>query len=302
MGIVQDSLLGSYIMTTQNFFLEKHELMDTIFEVLGNDFDGNIPVPCILKPQPLWSGKQLMSMILPDININPFAKADMSDNTVCIRRGYICTGRFNKKVLGRSERGLIHRMVHQEGIEQTSKFMTQVQWLANKMLLKHGFSTGIEDCCIEQKLSKQVEHELQSIMDKCHNYDLPEHKAFQTLNRARDSIAKKVIESLPSSHGMATMIAAGSKGSNINIAQIAVAVGQQSVDGQRIPTNSFNRTSSHYCHSDPDPVGRGFCKNSYLKGLGPAEFFRHMMGGRTGLIDTAVSIQMGRIFCHIELL
>ncbi len=33
---------------------------------------------------------------------------------------------------------------------------------------------------------------------------------------------------------------------------------------------------------------RGFVENSYLKGLTPQEFFFHMMGGREGLIDTAV--------------
>lgn len=33
---------------------------------------------------------------------------------------------------------------------------------------------------------------------------------------------------------------------------------------------------------------RGFVENSYLAGLTPAEFFFHAMGGREGLIDTAV--------------
>lgn len=33
---------------------------------------------------------------------------------------------------------------------------------------------------------------------------------------------------------------------------------------------------------------RGFVENSYLQGLSPQEFFFHAMGGREGLIDTAV--------------
>jgi DNA-directed RNA polymerase II subunit RPB1 len=36
------------------------------------------------------------------------------------------------------------------------------------------------------------------------------------------------------------------------------------------------------------PESRGFVENSYLQGLTPQEFFFHAMGGREGLIDTAV--------------
>ncbi|CAN0432232.1 unnamed protein product, partial [Discosporangium mesarthrocarpum] len=39
---------------------------------------------------------------------------------------------------------------------------------------------------------------------------------------------------------------------------------------------------------DLGPESRGFVENSYLRGLSPQEFFFHAMGGREGLIDTAV--------------
>ena len=45
------------------------------------------------------------------------------------------------------------------------------------------------------------------------------------------------------------------------------------------------------CRYTPDdfgPESRGFVENSYLRGLTPQEFFFHAMGGREGLIDTAV--------------
>jgi DNA-directed RNA polymerase II subunit RPB1 len=38
------------------------------------------------------------------------------------------------------------------------------------------------------------------------------------------------------------MVAAGSKGSNMNIAQIMVCVGQQNVEGKRIPNGFHRRT------------------------------------------------------------
>ena len=156
MGIVQDSLLASYLITSQETFIDKPRFYDLIFSALGDEWDGVIPVPAIVKPQPLWTGKQLMSMILPDISFNAYDEPDMNDEKVCIRRGYICTGRFNKKIIGKGvERGLIHRMIHQEGQERTAKFMSMIQFVANDWMMHHSFSTGIQDCSItkiKQKL------------------------------------------------------------------------------------------------------------------------------------------------------
>lgn len=44
----------------------------------------------------------------------------------------------------------------------------------------------------------------------------------------------------------------------------------------------------HFIKDDYGPESRGFVENSYLAGLTPTEFFFHAMGGREGLIDTAV--------------
>ena len=65
-------------------------------------------------------------------------------------------------------------------------------------------------------------------------------------------------------------------------------LGQVSVDGKRIPYGFDNRTLPHYNKFDDSPVARGFVENSFIKGLSPQELFFHAMGGRIGLIDTAV--------------
>jgi len=67
-----------------------------------------------------------------------------------------------------------------------------------------------------------------------------------------------------------------------------VCVGQQNVEGKRIPYGFNRRTLPHFTKDDYGPESRGFVKNSYLTGLTPDEFFFHAMGGREGLIDTAV--------------
>jgi DNA-directed RNA polymerase II subunit RPB1 len=84
------------------------------------------------------------------------------------------------------------------------------------------------------------------------------------------------------------MVTAGSKGSFINISQMTACVGQQNVEGKRIPFGFIDRTLPHFTKDDYGPESRGFVENSYLRGLTPQEFFFHAMGGREGLIDTAV--------------
>ncbi|KAL7125949.1 hypothetical protein ABFS83_14G151200 [Erythranthe nasuta] len=84
------------------------------------------------------------------------------------------------------------------------------------------------------------------------------------------------------------MVTAGSKGSFINISQMTACVGQQNVEGKRIPFGFVDRTLPHFTKDDYGPESRGFVENSYLRGLTPQEFFFHAMGGREGLIDTAV--------------
>lgn len=70
--------------------------------------------------------------------------------------------------------------------------------------------------------------------------------------------------------------------------KVIAVVGQQNVEGKRIPFGFKHRTLPHFIKDDYGPESRGFVENSYLAGLTPTEFFFHAMGGREGLIDTAV--------------
>jgi DNA-directed RNA polymerase II subunit RPB1 len=58
--------------------------------------------------------------------------------------------------------------------------------------------------------------------------------------------------------------------------------------GKRIPFGFQHRTLPHFIKDDYSPESKGFIEHSYLQGLTPTEFFFHAMGGREGLIDTAI--------------
>ena len=265
-------MLGAYLMTACECYIDKPTFFDIVFGAIG-DWDGVIPPPAILKPKELWTGRQLLSMIIPKMAFNAYKPPDMDNEQVCIRGGYICTGRFNKKILGKVERGLIHRMVHLEGNKRTAKFMSQLQFVVTQWLNGHSHSTGVEDCCTSLEVKKKVWKKLNDTVEACNYVTIDEDTANSVLNRVRDVAAKHVIDALPPNHGMLQMIKSGSKGSYINIAQISCCVGQNNVEGKRIATGNNNRTSSHYQQFSSDPIGRGFCINSYLTGLSPKEFF-----------------------------
>lgn len=74
----------------------------------------------------------------------------------------------------------------------------------------------------------------------------------------------------------------------VSFLKVIAVVGQQNVEGKRIPFGFRHRTLPHFNKDDYGPESRGFVENSYLAGLTPSEFFFHAMGGREGLIDTAV--------------
>jgi DNA-directed RNA polymerase subunit A' len=72
---------------------------------------------------------------------------------------------------------------------------------------------------------------------------------------------------------------------------MTAALGQQSVRGKRIEKGYLSRALPHFSQNDPSPDARGFVRSNYRDGLNPIEFFFHAMGGREGLVDTAVRTQ-----------
>lgn len=90
MGIVQDALLGINRLTSRDTFVEKHVLMNILMFV-EYDLERGLPQPAILKPKPLWSGKQVISLVIPD-TINAeygggYEKVDHKDTKVVVQRG-----------------------------------------------------------------------------------------------------------------------------------------------------------------------------------------------------------------------
>ena len=120
------------------------------------------------------------------------------------------------------------------------------------------------------------------------NVDEFEMQVNSILNKAMEESGKEARNSLSKDNKFLMIVNSGSKGSILNITQMIQGLGQQNVDAKRIPYGFDSRTLPHFSKYDDTPYARGFVENSYISGLSAPELFFHAMGGRVGLIDTAV--------------
>ena len=118
--------------------------------------------------------------------------------------------------------------------------------------------------------------------------DTLEVNIMSTLAGARDQAGNIAGNYLGMSNPAVIMAKTGARGSMLNLSQMAGCVGQQAVRGERIARGYWDRTLPHFHKGDLGAYARGFCSDSYKSGLNPTEFFFHAMGGREGLVDTAV--------------
>lgn len=315
MGIVQDTLCGIYKICRRDVFLSREEVMNIMLWV--PDWDGVIPQPAVLKPRPRWTGKQMISMVLPPalnlVRIDGKASqpsgerfAPAGDGGLFVAEGQLLFGLFNKKSVGTGSNGIIHTIFNEFGHEAAMAFFNGAQTVVNYWLLHNGFSIGIGDTVpdvgtvdmVKLEVDKK-KAEVEEITQSAVAEDLEalpgmnvretfESKVSAALNGARDEAGTATENSLKDINNAIQMARAGSKGSTINISQMTAIVGQQSVEGKRIPFGFKYRTLPHFAKDDYSAASKGFVENSYLRGLTPTEFFFHAMAGREGLIDTAV--------------
>ena len=111
------------------------------------------------------------------------------------------------------------------------------------------------------------------------------------LGKARDKAATTANSSLEDNNAGKIMATTGARGSSLNVGQMAGALGQQARRGNRLNKGYNNRVLAHFAPHDNDPDAHGFVKSNYRDGLSTLEFFFHAMGGREGLVDTAVRTQ-----------
>lgn len=306
--IVQDSLLGNFLMTKKSqvclsraqFYQMASILSENRLKLLDEKMR-KYRTFCS-KPDTCYDGRMLFSLLLPpDFFYRNKNDADPEEPIVIIREGILIQGAIKKTNLGSSHKSLVTTLYQEYGEKVCIEFINDVQYLSNQYLLRVGFSIGISDCLVTKKdeiqtcISRSF-LKAKSIEEHTKDERIREAYVSFALSGARDTgmaIAKNALQK--DNHFIATVVS-GAKGDYFNIAQITGLLGQQSLNGQRIqPLLSNNtRTLPHYpLHQkeytdDMKYESSGFIRSSFVHGLSPREYFFHAMTGREGITDTAM--------------
>ncbi|EFA01191.1 DNA-directed RNA polymerase III subunit RPC1 [Tribolium castaneum] len=321
----QDFLTGGYLLTKKDTFLDlahASQLAATLLAENDTNMQIDLPTPCILKPRRLWSGKQICSLIFrPNkkcpvkANLEAKGKAYTKNRELCVKDSYVLirnseliAGTLDKSHLGSGGKGnnIFYVILRDFGSEYAIKSMWRLAKLTSYYLMNSGFSIGIGDVTPSKGLLRRKNKLLEDGYTKCDEYirqmadgrlqcqpgctaeETLEAVILKELSVIREHAGQACLAELHPTNSPLIMALSGSKGSFINISQMIACVGQQALNGKRVPDGFENRSLPHFPHHSKTPEAKGFVENSFYTGLTPTEFFFHTMGGREGLVDTAV--------------
>jgi len=295
-GIYQDSLLGSFRFTRPNVKLTPREAMNLLAMF------PRVNVQKLLENKDNLTSFDIISQILPEMTL----KYKKEDNVMEIRNGKYISGQLEKSMLGASTKGIIHRIYNDYGPFAATNFIDDIQQVVTEYMKTSSFSVGISDLIANKVTQEKIVQiitekkvEVQAELDKLHlgifkndtsnsNMVQFETTVNNILNKATELSGKEGRKNLSKDNRFLMIVESGSKGSLVNISQMISCLGQTNVDGKRISYGFEDRTLPHFKKFDDSPGARGFIENSYISGLTAPELFFHAMGGRIGLIDTAV--------------
>jgi len=305
-GIFQDSLLGAFRLTREDINFTPRDAMNLLMhfkEVNVNELVG----------KDIITNFDILSQIMPPLTLKYKNKLfgdeedyATSNNVLDIKNGQIYRGQLDKGIFGKGTKGLLQRVVNDFGNMRAAKFIDDLQNIVTNYMLGSGYSVGISDLIANKTTSdaivEKITQKKQDVVDLLHqtqlgvftnktgksNHEQLESEVNGILNEAAAESGKIGRKNLEQENRFVIMVNAGSKGSDLNISQMISCLGQQNVDGKRIPYGFDDRTLPHFKKYDDSPGARGFVENSFIGGLTPEELFFHAMGGRVGLIDTAV--------------
>jgi DNA-directed RNA polymerase beta' subunit len=293
MSPIQDTLAACYLFTQDLVLFERESFMQLMMEA---DSTCDIPIPVILKapglPSPRWTGYQAFSLTLPK-QLNFGFRNSLASSSVVVRNGELLCGILTKDVLGPTNGGCVHRIALDIAPGEALRFMERCQHLSSAFLRSEGFNVGIQDCLPDPHSKLQADKCVEACFEhlakledisKSLDVDPMEHERVRArvLNDML-TVAGNVSKNSRSAHpnALREMIAAKSKGSIINQAQITAFVGQQCVDGHRIMDERcpFQRTLPWFQQNATSPESRGFISHSYKDGMTPPEVYFHAMSG-----------------------
>jgi DNA-directed RNA polymerase subunit A' len=314
-GGIHDHVSGIFMLTHDTRWFTKEEAL----YLLRYSRIERMPAPGKVEDGvEYWSNKQVFSTILPD-SLNMVFQASSCQNCdtckkeLCERDAYVRifdgileSGTIDKKAIGAFDGQIVNRIIRQQGMSRATDFIDDMTKLSIRAIMFDGFSFGIDDEDLSKTEYGQIDEILKNaaldvdrrikIYEDGQLEPMPgrtveetlEMQIMQVLGKARDLTGQIAGQHLGLGNSAVLMAVSGARGSMLNLTQMAGCIGQQSVRGERIVRGYDDRTLPHFRKGEQGSDAHGFIQHSYKGGLNPTEFFFHAIGGREGLVDTAV--------------
>ncbi len=326
LGGIQDFISSVFQFTSLNSLYNRNDALKLLY--LGDVFvskpnfslDDIIPVQS--DPEPLYSGKQIFSTLFPDdLNIKVKSKFCKKcevcleegceyDAYVVIKNGLLITGTIDDNSYGAMQsNSILQRIIKDHGNALGRQFLDNSTRMLLYVIRQNGMTMGLDEVYVRGEAYDKIQQILKNVRDESDKLIKGFYENDTTvLKRApgrsmRETLELRIRQVLAEARNMAMDTAAyyigdeahsvimtksGARGNILNLGQMSAVVGQQAIRGERINRGYSSRTLPHFKVEDLTPRARGFVESSYRKGLNPEEFFFHAMGGREGLVDTAV--------------
>ncbi len=306
-GCIQDAITGNYVLT-RFMSMSREEAVELLLAAGISDVHR-------LPNKEVITGKDIFSVVLPqDFDFRGTTRAHTGDEkkdkandaVVVIKKGRLLSGIMDKANLGEGSGLLLRNLHHQYGPDITLEILSKMLRLGIEALMKYGFTTIISDT----DLSSDAQQNIRTVLDKAYtnvselieSYRQGKLDAFpgrsieetlellilEKLNIARNETGNIVAQTAQKESHTLIMALCGSRGTLLNLAQMAACVGQQAMRGKRIDTGYADRTLSCFKRGDLSSKARGFIRSSFKSGMSPSEFYFAAMTGRDSLMDTAL--------------
>lgn len=308
MGVIQDSLLGSFLLSNPDLKFSKREAM----YILRSMF--------VDRGKKYYTGLDILSEIIPK-NIfysrpsNLFNDRDYYDSDfkyMQIKHGKIQKGVLDSSALGVGKhKNLIHIINNDISKDVASKFLNDIQKITNNFIMTYGCTLGFGDIYIHDvKLKKRLNEINNDIVEYANmleakienktllpplNWSVSQFYEQTILIKCTTDLHTQVAEEMEKitplfQNNFMNCIHSGSKGNPSNLARVSWILGQQmsATSSERAPKSVNGRVSHNALRYDRELVTNGFVFSSYVKGLSIREFLAHIKTGREGMIDTAL--------------
>ncbi len=322
---IQDFITGAYLLSSKDVFYDRKTFSNVCMYMVDGNAQLDLPPPAVLKPQMLWTGKQVFNVMMrpnkscPNmVNLDAACREyravpgqprdlDKNDGWLVIRNSEVMCGVMDKSTIGSGKKdSVFYVLLRDFGPDAAVQAMNRLAKLSARWLTNQGFSIGISDVYpgdnlvnLKMQLVKRAYAQCDGIIERfklgkldkapgCDEEQTMENLISGILSKVRQQAGDHCIAELSRWNSPLIMATSGSKGSNINVSQMVAVVGQQIIGGKRVADGFQDRSLPHFPKNARQPPSKGFVQNSFFSGLSPTEFLFHAISGREGLVDTAV--------------